>query len=61
MRRPSWEVWLVLSEEKIRERFEKELAELKAMEAKQKYGPSYFNQLLIVETLEWVLEGRGKH
>jgi hypothetical protein len=50
----------VLSEEKIRERFEKELAELKAMEAKQKYGPTYFNQLLIVETLEWVLEGRGK-
>lgn len=54
LRRPSWEVWLVLSEEKIRERLEKERKKLKA----KKSGVDYFGQILIVEALEWVLGER---
>lgn len=54
MRRPSWEGWLVLSEEKIRERLEKERKESKT----KKSGVDSFGQLLIVETLEWVLGER---
>jgi len=44
----------VLSEEKIRERLEKERKESKT----KKSGVDSFGQLLIVETLEWVLGER---
>ena len=44
----------MLSEEKIRERLEKERKKLKA----KKSGVDYFGQILIVEALEWVLGER---